>query len=573
MLQISTGKFFKGEAHETLRRVIYYTNYQVLREDERMETPAGSLQPAIGTHGLGAFIGEIIERIEKLPGGPYSGEVIATGGDTLVNDFAAVVSFALNVTCTNDLDLARRLVANERPSLGTDLVPQKYIPRMFDRAVRWMPDDAKDLNRFVSDLMALDRKSYEGVMRAIRRYVIGAHRISDDVNLAYALFVMSIESLAQKFDGFEPAWDDYDLNKRRRIEDALGEVHETTANNVRTAVLANEHVAIARRFREFALANVGPSFFREEAQKASHPVSRPDLSIALRQAYSIRSSYVHHLKEIPRLLVGIPGFHETMEVDGQSTLTFAGLARVARHVIKTFVAQTAKVTTEEFEWRRDLPGQLTMQMATQNWVGNPHDFNNATAQKYLDGFIGQIVGYLLDSSAKFTDIRPVLEQVEALVPGLAKPAQRLPMLALYFIFNSFVHESLQSANYLTFIDRYKSDFDSPSIVSLATHLLTRQNPDWSLPLMENLYESYFIERHHANTLALGRILEAAFTLRLAEQNRGEGKINRARELITIAVEICPGHVGLQEFEMLNQDGDLNSIDWQAILLPGVAVQC
>jgi hypothetical protein len=41
----------------------------------------------------------------------------------------------LNVTCTTDLELARRLVANERPSLGADLVPQKYIPRMFDRAV------------------------------------------------------------------------------------------------------------------------------------------------------------------------------------------------------------------------------------------------------------------------------------------------------------------------------------------------------------------------------------------------------------------------------------------------------
>lgn len=29
MLQISTGKFFKHEAYETLRRAIYYTNYRV----------------------------------------------------------------------------------------------------------------------------------------------------------------------------------------------------------------------------------------------------------------------------------------------------------------------------------------------------------------------------------------------------------------------------------------------------------------------------------------------------------------------------------------------------------------
>src|ERR1700677_2589989 len=125
MLQVSTGKFFKHEAYETLRRAIYYTNYRMFR-DERLDTQVGSLQSVAGVHGLGALTCEIIERIQKLPGGPYPGEVFATSGDTLINDFAAIVSFALSVTCTTDLELARRLVSSERPSLGADLVPQKY---------------------------------------------------------------------------------------------------------------------------------------------------------------------------------------------------------------------------------------------------------------------------------------------------------------------------------------------------------------------------------------------------------------------------------------------------------------
>jgi hypothetical protein len=569
MLQVSTGKFFKGEAYETPRRAIYYTNYRLFR-DERIETQVGSLQPVFGVHGLGALICEIIERIEKMPGGPYSGEVIATSGDTLINDFAAIVSFALNVTCTTDLELARRLVASERPSLGADLVPQKYIPRMFDRTVDWQPSDADQVQRFVTDLMALERKSYEGAMRAIRRYVIGAHRISDDVNLAYALFVMSIESLAQKFDGFEPAWDDYDQKKRRHIDEALGETPEVAADKVRAAVLANEHVAIARRFREFALAHIGPSFFREEAENAVGAVSRPDLSIGLRQAYSIRSSYVHHLTEVPRVLVGIDGFHEIMVADGQPTLTFSGLARVARHVIKTFVARAPKTETEEFEWRKDLPGKLTMQWASQYWIGNPHGFDAATAQRYLAAFIGQVVGRLLQPSATITDIRPVLEKVEVLVPGLAKPAQRLPMLALYFIFNFVAPEDCRSAGYLKFFETYKRDFDSPSITSLAAHLVTGQNPDWTMSEMEELHARYFRERHHANTLQLGPILEAAYTLLLAEQNRVAGQSTRARELIAFAVETCPKHAGLRSFEASIQSDELAAIDWQAILLPAKA---
>jgi hypothetical protein len=134
MLQISTGKFFKHEAHETLRRAIYYTNYRLFR-NEVLDTRVGSLQAVTGVHGLGALTCEIIERIQKHPGGPRSGEIIATSGDTLINDFAAIVSFALGITCTTDLDLARRLVASERPSLGADMVPQKHIPRMFDSVV------------------------------------------------------------------------------------------------------------------------------------------------------------------------------------------------------------------------------------------------------------------------------------------------------------------------------------------------------------------------------------------------------------------------------------------------------
>jgi hypothetical protein len=567
MLQISTGKFFKFEAHETLRRAIYYTNYRIILDDKKIETQVGSIQSVAGVQGLGALTCEVIERIEKMRGGPYSGEVIATGGDTLINDFAAIVSFALNVTCTSDIDLARRLVSSERPSLGADLVPQKYIPRMFDRTVNWQPSDSDRLQRFVKDLMALERKSYEGAMRAIRRYVIGAHRISDDVNLAYALFVMSIESLAQKFDEFEPAWDDYDQNKRRRIEEALGEATESTVDKVRAAVLANEHVAIAKRFREFVLSHVGPSFFREEAEKVVGAVSRPDLSIALRQAYSIRSSYVHHLEDIPRLLVGIEGFHEVMVVNGQPTLTFAGLSRVARHVIEAFVARAPKTESEEFDWTKDLPGKLTMQVAPQYWIGNPHGFETATAQQYLVAFIGQAVGRLLQPSAMITDIRPVLEKVETLVPGLAKPSQRIPMLALYFIFNYFAPEGSRSPGYPTLLATYKDDFEAPSIASLAAHLVTGQNPDWPLSMMEDLHARYFRERHYANTLGLGRILEAAFTLRLVEQNRAAGNFNRARELVTFAVETCPQHVGLRNFEASINVDDTDAIVWQSVLFP------
>jgi hypothetical protein len=90
--------------------------------------------------------------------------------------------------------------------------------------------------------------------------------------------------------------------------------------------------------------------------------------------------------------------------------------------------------------------------------------------------------------------------------------------------------------------------------------------------MDELHARYFRDRHHANTLSLGRILEAAFTLQLAEQNRAAGNVSRARELLAFAVEICPHQASLRSFEASLQTGGLPEIDWQAILLPSPAVQ-
>ena len=85
--------------------------------------------------------------------------------------------------------------------------------------------------------------------------------------------------------------------------------------------------------------------------------------------------------------------------------------------------------------------------------------------------------------------------------------------------------------------------------------------------MEELHACYLRERHHANTLKLGPILEAAFTLRLAEQNRVADNLTRAWKLIAFAVETCPQHVELRNFEASTQRDKRVAIDWKEILLP------
>jgi hypothetical protein len=569
MLQIITEKFYKpGERYETLHRAVFYTNYWMLMRADRMKTPIGLLLPTTGLEGLAAMTCEMLEKIEKHPDGDKPGVMISTGGASLLNDFAAVVAFALNITCTPDPDLTRRLLATDRPSLGVQAVPSQFIKRTFDKQIISKEGDGPALSQFVTQLVGLERKRFEAAMRAIRQYITGLHRIADNLSLAYSLLVMSVESLAQEFDGHVAEWHDYEHRKRERIDGALEGAPPEIGDKVRAAVLANEHVAAARRFRNFALTHTAPSFFREEAAQTAGPVSRGDLIVALQQAYDIRSRYVHTLQEIlSQLTVG--NMPEAVEIGDRPAPSVAGLARVARHIIMQFVERGPVVEREEFNYRRSLPNIVTVRLAPEYWIASTGGFTYKHGPGRLSAHIAQLTSAVLlrAKDAKITDIRPVLALVEQIVPGLQNPKQRLPLLTLYFLFHQWAGPDFSREQWPALLEKYKSDFDHPSIESFVAHLLTGQPTDWTLEQFEELHRSYFKTRHRAGVTDIGRLLEAAFSLYVAEINRKAGNETRARELIALAVDAHPSHAALRAFEAALTSGLLPEIFWEKLLLP------
>ena len=87
----------------------------------------------------------------------------------------------------------------------------------------------------------------------------------NDPELTYTLLVASVESLMKGFRNGRPKWENYPEDKRRRIDTALEGADAQIMGRVRNALLEIEHVAARRRFIDFALAHLKPSFFREEA--------------------------------------------------------------------------------------------------------------------------------------------------------------------------------------------------------------------------------------------------------------------------------------------------------------------
>lgn len=364
----------------------------------------------------------------------------------------------------------------------------------------------------------------------------------------------------------------YRASKRQRIDKALVDSPVDVAERVRSAILENEHVAMSRKFRDFAIGHIAPTFFRTEAADSERPISQPDLQMLLRRAYDIRSGYVHRLEGVPKLLSLPFGHADTFEIEGQPTLTFQGLARLARHVITQFVQRSTKVEREDFDWHSALPNVVRMPLAPQIWIGRPEGYTVLAAAMWLQHFLSQVSAVLLQTpGATLTDLTAILEKIEGLI-GSANASQRRPMLALYHLFIFFAGPKHERPQHEELLKRYGADFDEPNVESLATCLVIDAEFPWGLEQLEGLHTSYYLKRRHKTAFMLGALLEATFTLRLAEMNRVNNQEARARELITFAVEAFPSHPALRAFEGALGPGRLSPIVAREILMPPAADQ-
>jgi hypothetical protein len=568
MLQISTGKFFTtDDPYETRQRGVLYTNFRY-HAAPTIETAAGTLQPLELGGDVAGLVYEVDQRLERRRPDGSPQILVAVGADSLIQDFAVIVSFCLEVTCSPDLDLVRRLTQAQQPPLGVPQVPRRYVRRVFDARVEAAPDDPACLQRFVADLMGLERQTYRAVMRAVRRYVTGLHRVGDDLPLAYTLLVASVESLAQKYDTAPPTWADYDERKRRAIDKAVDGAPPEVQERVRAAILVNEHVALSRRYKEFALAHLTPAFFRAEAVAVEGPVGLRDLTRVLASAYQFRSRYVHTLSELPRLVTMAPSHRDvSQDEDFQPMLSLQGLARVARHVIETFIARAPKVERETYNYWGDLPNTLRAQPAERYWIWKADRYSHRTAWEYLSGFLAE----LLDTwtgvpGARVTDLSAILVEIERRAPGLS-PVQRLPMVSLYWLYHTVAPPVHHRPKWGDLVDRYISDFAAPSIESLVVTVLTDQAEGWTLEEFTGARDAYLAQRHHQQGIRLPLVLDAAITLVLAEKHRTAGDEVQARRYLTDAVQNLPGHRKLLALELAAEAGPVPLIAWRAVLLP------
>lgn len=559
MLQINTGKLFsRGVGRTNPLTGILYTNAR-LGWNSRLETLAGVLRTVGADHQDNACIFDMEERIELAVNEP--GVLVSHGVSPFLDDFAIVATFGLGAIFSRRAETVRALTGSEGRRGGHHAL----LDGVYDETVSISDAQVEDFARFVETLLALERRSFLGAMRAMRTFVSGLHRLADDPSLAYTLMVAAAESLAQKFDDYEPQWQDLESRKRVDLDRAIASADADVQSALRKAVLKHEHLLLGRRYREFILARIDDGFFRQAGLKG-RPVARWELGPALRLAYNLRSAHIHELKTLPDILTMGVHHYESVNVEREPALTLQGLYRVTRHTIRAFVVEQPKIAFEPYNYQLEQAGIVSLPWAAQYWIGQPLT-RPAEALHRFEGALEIVSSQLMQepNSALFPDMRPVLAEVERLLHQAA-PADRAAMLCLHILYNTRISPAFRSPDYEAFLEEHVEEASRPGPVTLTLVPIYGEHDDdaWSLLDHQKALDDYFEQRRKAKGLHAPRVLEAAMCLHLAEKYRLAGNIDIARATISRALEAHPGVPALLVLEAEFDGGA--PIKWTEVLL-------
>jgi hypothetical protein len=456
MLQISAGRFFRPGVpiNEHAHRRTIYSNASLL---ESVDLPVGKL---ITSTDIGGDIWTaMLEAVDRLEAQRWDGTddfMIATDGDNLIDDIAYVMTFALNRTFTRDRDQIHRLVpttGNGRPTRGAaNLFPQLFTPMEVIR-----PTELDDLTRFMSGLIEMPREDFARVMRVIRTTVDATRRAVDDPTGAYTDLVAALESLAEDANTTATTWDRYDPKKRKIIDTALQDASDDIGERLRAAVLEADRVGLKRRFVSGTVSRIAPEYFRTGAVGAIRPPRSAEIERMLAIAYDIRSKRSHVLTDLgEEAWVYTDGAETAFEPNFQRIFTLAGLWRLVRHVVRSYIIGATNTLAEPWDYREALPGIIKMQLAPQYWVWQPEGLTAESAVHRFNGVAEAFIGWQAGHHDDGFNLTHVVEKAEQLVPHMLDGEAKTAVIAIHLLWHEWTDPATHRSESRAFLDEYSS---------------------------------------------------------------------------------------------------------------------
>ncbi len=525
MLQVISGRFFLNaeRINEQECDAILYSNYWWVTP---IKAGVAELRPA---DNAGASVSSYVMRYTNRyqPASENDIRVLPNAVEA-VEQFRLLASFYFKAFFHNDRDYVERLCRPGAMDGFDKIVPSQFVSGFFDGSRRGEAAQSVEFARFLDKVLAMPRKGFRLLLSCLSAFFDALEVLGNNFDLAYSMLVYMLEALSKSAPKPSLAWADFDQDIRESLDRHLVTVDSVVAESIRSELIKNPHLKLKKRFTEFILAHVRDDYFTSEAKGIKWALPKSSMRRAIGNLYDARSGYVHELKRVhDQLRHSWAGANSDVFVwENETSFTFDGLVRLSRHVLNSFISKQPVLEGEECGWRSEIPGTVQLEMSPEYWAWIPDSFQPANARKRFNGFVQHLMTHIQEENPALLDLRKVMLRIEQLVPN-AKSSERVPMLALYVIFNSMIRVEDQRPDWVGFAARWKSEVEKCSIEWMVKDIFIGSKVNWSTTEWIASFDEYQRSMHKPTATKLPLLLEVAIVAeisnRLLESDDGEAR--------------------------------------------------
>lgn len=537
MLQISTGKFFeKDDLYVNDGKGILYSNYSWR---DPINTCVGKIEPVDNHGNISAYVFCYTNRMEK------GSILVRTGDHEIIEQFKLIFSFFFQCFADPDRNAVEMNCRKNKRNMNDEFLPYEFAGRNFEPKINGTDQEVQEFNVFLEKLMGLERDKYKQLVQCLEAYNNSLVALNYNFELAYSLLIYCLESISQSFDSYEPTWDDYNQREKLELEKIFSELEDEQSDAIKDILLEDRHLKLQKRFITFITSNIDDSFFVEEAEGINVPLRKSHISQVLKNAYDIRSKYVHSLQSIMKQLkMPSIGSGEVYSWEGNPQITYKGLLRLTHHVIKNFFESQEYFESESYNWKDDLPGVVQVEFDEKYWVGKTEGFSQEHSIIKLNGFLSQLERALIYEQP-LTDLTELMEIYAEKIPQ-SKKKYKLPMISTHMLYNLHLKEELRVSGYEKVIESNQSTLDNPSIEGLLTYAILTHKLPYSASESEEIYLKYDKSKYKPSSVKIPKFFELLIMSSLANKFHQEGALDKYNVWLRECILNTPGNLELQK---------------------------
>lgn len=558
MLQVISKKFFKSTNPETFystqEKALVYSNMDV----DSITTKIAKLERIESSNGICTYLMTYTNVIEKQNSSGF--QLVPVGQGQIINDFTCCCTFWFNRIFSTDKLNVQRLIRKSREGIADTEPPRKILPNFFDNTIT-INNKVHTYKEFINDLIGLKREIYVEVIKVIRQYQDAVYTINSNLELSYTMFIATLESLAQKFDGYETSWQDCNEKITKRLNILFEYLPEIVKENIKRVIIEESHNKQSRRYEEFCMSLIMPEFYREDAFDSINPIRKSHTKKAIKTSYQVRSRYIHTLKELPDL-IALMSNNEFIIKGKDVYLTFTGITRLCRFIIKEFINQSVKVDSEEYDYLSHMPDTLELRMAHKYWIHKESCLTTSNIIYYFNEFLDYITMLMINNEKEIVNLKNICYKIERIY-NTVNDKNKTRLLVIYTLYDQLLTPKLRMTNSKKFIREREDTLNELSIENCTLFVLTNSSFHWSLEELKELYNEYNEKRFRKNEIKLPQTIEICLLLEIANLSIKQGNSDGYINYVNMAIEEKPGdNFILQILKEINSSRYLE-INWKS----------